>query len=201
MFCLLLAAVLLLTTLTACGSDSDESTPSVESSSEPQSSDGSSEPELVKKEIILCYNSQDSLNPYRCTSKLNTDLGTLLFDSLVTLDSSLTPAKSMAQEVVVEQALCTVTLKEGLKFSDGSAVTAADVVYSANTAAASERYQKQFAGVTSVGEEDGKIVFRLASPDPYFENLLDFRVSSRMGRPAQTKCPWEADAMSMRTDS
>lgn len=172
-FCLLLCTVLLLCSLTGCGSDTDNSSAP---SSEAQSSDSSNEPELVTKEITLCYNSQDSLNPYRCTSKLNTDLATLLFDSLVTLDSSLTPQKSMAQEIAAEQTLCTVTLREGLLFSDGTAVTAADVVYSANTAAASARYQKQLAAVTSVTESDGKILFRLSSPDPYFENLLDFPI-------------------------
>lgn len=175
MFCLLLAGLFIMTTLTACGNHADESSPE-EVSSQPQSSDESSEPELVAKEITLCYNSQDSLNPYRCSSKLNTDLCTLLFDSLVTIDSALTPAKSMAQEITVSDTDCTVTLQEGLLFSDGSAVTAADVVYSATAAAASERYQKQFAGVSSVEEAGETIVFRLSEPDPYFENLLDFPI-------------------------
>ena len=63
-FCLLLCTVLLLCSLTGCGSDTDNSSAP---SSEAQSSDSSNEPELVTKEITLCYNSQDSLNPVSYT--------------------------------------------------------------------------------------------------------------------------------------
>ncbi|MCI8496821.1 MAG: hypothetical protein HFE85_01055 [Clostridiales bacterium] len=174
--CLLLAASLLLVSFSGCDNEPDSPPAPASSSSSEAEPDSSAEPELIQKEIILCYNSQDSLNPYRCTSKLNSDLATLLYDSLVTLDGNLAPTKSMAQEISLDKTVCTVTLRDGLKFSDGSAVTAADVVYSATVASESGRYQKQLASVSSVEESGGAVVFHLSGSDPYFENLLDFPI-------------------------
>ncbi len=124
----------------------------------------------------ILYNETDSFNPYAATTKENRELCHLLYDPLITLGSDFEPILKIAQSATVDGKVCTVTLKSVL-FSDGTRLTANDVLYSANLATASSTiYAKQLKEVESINIVDNTVVFNLKKADPFFVNLLDFPI-------------------------
>ena len=127
--------------------------------------------------ITLLYNATDSLNPYEASTLINRQLSLLIFDSLIRLTPTNQPEYVLAETVDLVGKKCTVALKK-VMFSDGSAVTADDVIYSFNLAKKSSTvYATQLATVKSISaNEDGSLSFLLSKADPYFANLLDFPI-------------------------
>ena len=127
--------------------------------------------------VSLACSITDSFNPYSAQTMINRNLSPLLYDSLVTLRDDFTPQNKLAQKITVDGTIVTVTLKS-VSFSDGSSLTADDVVYCANKAMDSgTRYSYGLRSVSSVNAADaGTVVFKLKKEDPYFENVLDFPI-------------------------
>lgn len=130
-----------------------------------------------KNSITLLYSAADTLNPYDAATESNRQLCRLLFDSLVKLDSEFKPHKNIAKSIKISKDTCTVKLGE-VKFSDGSRLTADDVIYSYKLAKKSNSsYGYKLYAVESVVAADSEtVVFKLEKQDPYFENLLDFPI-------------------------
>lgn len=129
-----------------------------------------------EKTLSLLYSYGDSFNPYIAETVANRRLATLLYDGLVKTDNNFESHNLIAESVTIEGKVCTVKLKN-VQFSDGSYVTAADVVYSYNLAKASERYSYNFYEVSSVAAQDSKtVVFNLTQHDEYFANLITFPI-------------------------
>lgn len=128
--------------------------------------------------FVVPYDSSDSLHPYRSTSALNTALHTLVYDGLVKLDNDFTPVMRIASDIEINGTVCTVTLKNGVKFSDGSALTAIDVRYSIDCIKTSSSvYASRLSNVASYAVQDDRtLVITLQSPDSLFVNLLDFPI-------------------------
>ena len=125
----------------------------------------------------ILYNETDSFNPYEANTKENRELFQLLYDPLISLDTNFEPVYKIAESVTVSDKLCTVTIKQILH-SDGSALTAEDVVYSALLAKNSSTiYASQLAVVKDVySAGNNTVVFELEKADPFFCNLLDFPI-------------------------
>ena len=131
---------------------------------------------LKNEEINLLYFAGDSFNPYSASTKHNRELSHLLYDPLIKCDNSFNPTYCLAQNALLDGKVCTVTLKSAY-FTDGTPVTADDVVYSYNTAKKSETiYGSYFYEVASVSGNGNTVIFNLNCFDPYFLNLLDFPV-------------------------
>lgn len=128
-------------------------------------------------EIRLLYSASDTFNPYTASTEINRHLCLLLFDSLTRLNNSFQTEYILAQSVTVEGTVCTVKLKNAY-FTDGSPVTAQDVVYSYNLAKNSvTEYAYNLYEVVSVSASDSKtVVFNLTKYDRYFEKLIDFPI-------------------------
>lgn len=130
----------------------------------------------LNKEISLLYSYADSFNPYTAKTHANRELSTLLYDSLVKVDNNFEPVLCLAQSVDINDKLCTVRLVEA-SFTDGSTVTADDVVYSYQKAKESATYTHNFYEVVSVAATDAKtVVFTLSQNDPLFTNLITFPI-------------------------
>ena len=127
--------------------------------------------------ITLLYSASDTLDPYSAATELNRQLCRLLFEPLVKLDNEFHLSYSLAKKIEIKGKTCTVTLANK-KFSDGSALTAADVVYSFQLAKASstEYGYKLYEAVSAKESGSDKVVFTMAKADPYFANLLDFPI-------------------------
>ena len=135
-----------------------------------------SAPAEAKGSLTLLYCSNDTINPYKTISKLNAELGLLLFEPLMKVDNQFNAISALADTATVEGTVCTVTLKNVL-FSDGSPLTASDVVFSYNLAKNSSRYSSLLYEVVSVYEGDEKsIIFNLSRHDTYFASLLTFPI-------------------------
>lgn len=129
-----------------------------------------------KKEISLLYSYTDSVNPYTAKTDANREIASLLYDSLVKTNNNFEPIFVLAESVQTADKVCTVKLKNAT-FTDGSSVTAEDVLYSYNTAKSTARFAHNFYETLSVSVIDTKtIAFTLSQNDPYFVNLLTFPI-------------------------
>ncbi len=125
---------------------------------------------------LLC-NTQDSLNPYTAATVNNRNLCKLIFEPLVKADNNFKPVKRIAKSVKISGKKCTVKLIDAV-FSDGTPLTASDVIYCYNSAKNSSGiYKSHLYEVTSVSSPySDTVVFNLSKNDPYFANLLDFPI-------------------------
>ncbi len=130
-----------------------------------------------KDSVTLLYSLSDSFNPYEAITDQNRQITKLLFEPLVKIDNEFNAVLCLAKDVKIEGTTCTVTLKN-VSFSDGSRLTADDVVYSCKAAQESGGiYASKLYGLKSVSAKSGDtVVFELEKADPYFKNLLDFPI-------------------------
>lgn len=143
--------------------------------------DGDTTTDIPEEELVfsLPYSHDDTLNPFSTTTEVNLWLSHLLYDSLTVLTDGYVPQLSLASDVTATDAThLVVTLREGAVFSDGSAVTAADVVASFQAAQDSPNYEVLLSNVTTA-KADGKkrqVTFTLASADVNAQACLTFPV-------------------------
>ena len=143
------------------------------------SSQNSSAEESVERRdyLTLLYSMSDSFNPYTVETAVNRQLCQLIYEPLVKLDNSFNPVYCLAKDVVIDGTSCTVTVN-AYKFSDGSTVSAEDVVYSYNlakstaTSFAAKLYETESATV----RDSATVVFKLSKADPFFANVLNFPI-------------------------
>lgn len=128
--------------------------------------------------LTLAYTATDSLNPFRAKTKTNQELSRLLYDGLIVLGTDYKPEYRLAQDIKIQGTSVTVSLREAY-FSDGSRVTAEDVLASMEAAMQAENlsYRQDFANVTQkTVTQSGNLSLKLAYEDPYFINFLDFPI-------------------------
>ena len=129
----------------------------------------------------------DYLDPALNSSVDGACLAANCFSGLYTYnaDGVCTPACAEGYEVSEDGLTYTVTLKDGLKWSDGSALTAADFEYSWKRAVAPETaadYEYMFSGFNGYADgnlnvtavDDKTLVFVLDAPCAYMEDLMAF---------------------------
>ncbi len=126
--------------------------------------------------LALAFNKEDTLDPFSAKTQLNICLSTLLYNSLVTLDADFMPQNAMATVEQTDTTHIKATLKANLQFSDGSAVTAADVVYSFNQAKGSDNYKTRLSGFTSAAGKGKTVTFTLSGADNYASACLNFPI-------------------------
>lgn len=160
--------VVLVFLLCACGSNQGGDTS--------QKGENGSKPQMVST-ITLLYSLSDSFNPYECITDQNRQITKLIFEPLVKLDNEFNAVFCLAKEIKTEGAVCSVKLKNVL-FSDGSRLTADDVVYSYNAAIASKGiYASKLYEVKKVtAVDDSTVTFELKKHDAFFENVLTFPI-------------------------
>lgn len=127
--------------------------------------------------LTLLYSASDSFNPYTAATDINRQLCRLMYEPLIKLDNDFNVHYSIAQSAETDGTTCTVTLKD-TQFSDGSRLTADDVVYSYNAAknSSTEYAYKLYEVVSATASGSNKVIFSISKSDPYFVNLLDFPI-------------------------
>ena len=130
----------------------------------------------------------DYLDPALNSSVDGACLAANSFSGLYTYnaDGEPTPACADSYEVTEDGLTYTVKLKEGLKWSDGSDLTAEDFVYSwkrATDPATAADYEYMFSGFDGYGTDEGinvtatdatTLTFVLSAPCAYMEDLMAF---------------------------
>lgn len=168
--CLLLIA----SSFSACKSDGGDPSTTAPAQSEATNANGA--PAATSKTLRLSYSKSDSLNPYFAQSLNNQTLFPLIYNSLFTLDQSYTAQNSLASSFSYNGTALTVQLNSGVKFSDGSTLSATDVVYSFNKAKASPAYKASLSTIRTASTSGNTITFTLTGVDLYAQNLLTFPV-------------------------
>jgi len=134
--------------------------------------------------FTLAYFKEDTVNPYLCTSTLNAVVSDLIYDQLITVNSEFEAEMVIAQKVeYTGSRVITVTLRDGIVFSDGTLLSGADIQYSfeaASQKATEKKSGSRYAGAMSVFQScsysENKVYFRLNEPDPRAYMLLDFPI-------------------------
>ena len=146
--------------------------PSSPSEEEPQR-----EPAQIS-DFTLPYLSGQTFDPVTCIDGVQQTVGALLYEPLFTLDASFTP-----QPVLCERSSCdaeTLTWTFALRsavFSDGTALTANDVLAAYRRAAESARYGARFANVASMKAQDAHtLIVTLTQANGSFPALLDIPI-------------------------
>ena len=127
----------------------------------------------------LPYLQGETWDPITCADGAQQTLGALLYESLYTLGTDFLPQSCLAESASydAESYALTVTVRSGVTFSDGSALTAWDVVAALRRAKESVRYGQRLAEMDSVsylGESTLRIY--LTRNDPQFAARLDIPI-------------------------
>lgn len=165
---LALAAALLL--LTACEQTEPAPTETPEAT-EPAATTAQ------RSRFTLAWDSSDTLNPLEAGST-NLTLSSLVCEGLFALDQSFSTEPVLCQSYAgsADGLTWTFTLRSGVTFSDGVALTAEHVADSLNAARTSSLYAARLAGVTSVTAGEGTVTITLSAPNGALPALLDLPV-------------------------
>ncbi len=162
----LVLSIVMVFALCSCGKNTDE----------PNNEQNPNQSIYVGDGISLACNTADSFNPYKSATELNRLLCTLLYDSLILLDNEYNVVNVLAESVNTEDGVCTVKLKKA-QFSDGTALTADDVIYSFNLAKESSGYSVRLGSIAEVTADGADTVkFINNKNDTYMANLLTFPI-------------------------
>lgn len=126
--------------------------------------------------LKLAYSKADSLDPFAATMTANLQILSLVYDGLYKLDNGYEPIPVIASGAIVGNNSVNVTLSSAV-FSDGSAITADDIVYSFDKAKFSPMWSEKLKNISGVTVSAPNIVmFNLDSPDPYAVSCLTFPI-------------------------
>lgn len=171
---LILAITLLATMLGAC------SAKRAENSDHALVTESTTELVTDTQSFKLSYSQSDSLNPFESKTLNNQIVQNLVFDSLFTIDESFEVQPSIATSYAYEgKDALTVTIPLGIKFSDGSNLTAEDVVNSFYDAKKSVHWGNGLDAIDSASTVSETVIkFNLAYPNPMAHNLLTFAITN-----------------------
>ena len=128
--------------------------------------------------VTLAYNPEMSMNPLVGYSQNNRVLFSLIYQGLFTVNSNMeaVPILCSAFQVAPSNMIYTCYIEENARFSDGSPVTAEDVIASYQYAMSNDYYKARFkyylAEVKLSGDGSG-VTFMLTAPYENFPLLLD----------------------------
>lgn len=152
----------------------EELPPAAAASSEPVEE----EPFILPDEFALPYYSELSLDPVTCPDGVQYTVASLLCEGLFELDERFAPQPLLCASYTRSED-CTVytfSLRTDARFSDGSALTAADAADTLRRARSSPRYAARLSEVTSVAAEDGAVTVKLSAPNASLPSLLDIPI-------------------------
>lgn len=170
-------ALLLAAGLAGCGTP-PEPAPSPTATESP-----SPTPQARPMEFALpCY-PQASFHPITGTGRTNLALAGLMYDGLYELDQNFEPqpALSVSHTVSENGLVWTFALRQGVTFSDGSPLTAAEIAASLNLARISPLYSARFAGVTDIAAANGMVTVTLSRANGALPALLDIPIVKETG--------------------
>lgn len=173
-FPLLMAIILIVSVFSSCSSESDvrESPKLIQESTTEFATDTSS--------FKLSYSQSDSLDPYQSKTLNNQILQTLVFDSLFIVDEGYAAEPSIAASYAyTDEKTLAVTFPSGILFSDGSELTAGDIVSSFNKAQSSPHWKNSLKPITSANVlSANQVQFNLRYANPNAQNLLTFAITN-----------------------
>ncbi len=129
--------------------------------------------------ITLTFYKEKGLNPYLCTDFTNRALMSLLYQGLFATDSAYNTTPVLCGSYTFSRDLRThtFTVDENATFSDGTAITASDVVASLNAAKNCDYYSGRMLHITGISlSGNGEIVIRTDTEMNNLPILLDIPI-------------------------
>ena len=125
----------------------------------------------------LAYDPEDSFNPYHTTGYTNRVLFSLIYQGLFTVSADYVVSPMLCQSYNVSADKKTYTFHlANANFSDGTALTAADVVASLTASQGSPWYGNRLQHVTSITSYGDAVVLELDTPMENLPILLDIPI-------------------------
>lgn len=133
---------------------------------------------LLPEQLSLPYAPDQSLDPVTCPDGMQQVVSSLLCEGLFRLGPDFEPQLWLCASYTTNEGFTSYTfvLREGVTFSDGSPLTAADVRTTLNRARTSERYQARLSDITAVSAGEGTVTVNLSSPNSGLPALLDIPI-------------------------
>ena len=126
-------------------------------------------------QFTIRYVPDSTINPITCLSRDNIVLSSLLYESLFTLDANLNVEPVLCDDWSTDDFITYVfVLKHDIAMSDGSYLTADDVVYTIRQAMQRGRFVNRLSTIRSiVSDDDLTVTITLNSANNKFIRLLD----------------------------
>ena len=177
---LLLCGAFLLAMFSGCAA---ENTPYIPTGDALVSEDGEADiivtdEKTEPQEFSLAYYADRPLNPFTCKDFTNRTIFSLIYQSLfsVSRDYEAVPILCQSYEISSDYRTYTFHLVKDAKFSDGTAVTAADVLASFNAARESSYYGGRFTHITDISQSGSSIIITLGTEMESLLLLLDIPI-------------------------
>lgn len=128
--------------------------------------------------FTLPYRSGETWDPVTCREGVQLTLTALVYEPMFRLDAYFAPRPVLVRQAAYSDdgLRCTLYIRSGVTFSDGTALTEKDVADTLRRAMLSPRYAPRLQQVVSVQEDDGTVVVTLSEPNRSFTALLDIPV-------------------------
>ena len=145
--------------------------------SSPSEEEPQREPAQIS-DFTLPYLSGQTFDPVTCIDGVQQTVGALLYEPLFTLDNSFAPQPVLCEHSSCDaQALTWTFALRSAVFSDGTALTANDLLATYRRAAESARYGARFANVASMKAQDAHtLIVTLTQANGSFPALLDIPI-------------------------
>lgn len=143
----------------------------------PEGPETPTSPAVTQQALSLAYYPDHSLNPLKCGDYTDRLLFGLVYQGLFAVDEGYAPDPILCSGFLRSPDMLTYTFYlEAATFSDGTAVTAADVVASLKAARKSEYYGGRFRVVEEISAQEETVVITLNTPCEDLPVLLDVPV-------------------------
>lgn len=162
--------------LTACSADVQKDSEDLQEQISSPAENIKTEDVDIPTELTLPYTESDSFNPYVTQSVNNISITHLIYDGLVTIAPDFSLEYLIADNVICSSNTINVHIRDGITFTDSTAITAQDVIYSFNKAKSSSNYQAQLSSILSVSGNAQNVTFTMSSPNAMAVYLLDFPI-------------------------
>lgn len=177
LLCLLLTIVIVLF-CTACADWDELSDDPLQELSQYYQAENQPQDSTAITSFSLPYYGSETLDGVTCSDGIQQVVGMLLYESLYELDHSFEPQPVLADKAQynTQTFTYTITVRSGVCFSDGSALTAQDVADTLIRAASSTRYGSRFTNVEEISADGNRVIITLSEPNGSFLSLLDIPV-------------------------
>lgn len=173
----ILAIALCLLLLAGCTATEEPYTPTGDALEGESNSQTPNDPSTQEQNLTLVYFPQESMHPYNATDYTNRALLPLMYQGLFSTNRNYEVVPILCDSYTVSKDMKTYTITlAAARFSDGTALSATDVVASMEAAKASSFYGGRFQQIASVTGEGNTVVFQLTTPNANLPLLLDIPI-------------------------
>lgn len=134
---------------------------------------------ILPELLSLPYAPKLTLDPITCSDGMQQVIASLICEGLFHLGPDLEPTPWLCESYTYDAATFTYvfTLRSGICFSDGTALTGHDVKAALTRAKSSQRYGSRLAQVSSISAGERTVTVTLSAANSGFPALLDIPIS------------------------